>query len=243
MGSKILVVDDEETILKLVSYNLEKEGFQVITASDGSGAWEKIQKEMPGLIILDVMLPGMDGFTLCRRLRQENVTTPVLMLTAKGEEADKVLGLEFGADDYMTKPFSPRELTARVKAILRRTKEKDPCFSEKYNERLEFGELVILPGRYEVMLDGKQLFLTPKEFELLVFLARNQGLVLDREYILKKVWGYDFYGDTRVVDVHISHLREKIERNPSRPRFVKTIRGVGYKFQAPDKYIVEESRM
>lgn len=229
MTSKILVVDDEESIVKLVSFNLNKEGFQTIAAGDGNEAWEKIQQEKPDLVVLDVMLPGMDGLTLCRLMRKEGLTTPILMLTARDEEIDKVLGLEMGADDYMTKPFSPRELVARVRAILRRTVERE----REEEERLEFGELEIFPGRYEVKLAGGPVSLTPKEFELLLLLCRSAGLVLSREYILQKLWGYDFYGDARVVDVHISHLREKLERDPAHPRYIKTVRGVGYKFQSP----------
>ncbi|MDH7577184.1 MAG: response regulator transcription factor [Bacillota bacterium] len=231
MVSKILVVDDEESIVKLVSFNLNKEGFHTISAGDGREAWEIIQREKPDLIVLDVMLPEMDGFSLCRLLRQEGFKTPILMLTAKDEEIDKVLGLEIGADDYLTKPFSPRELVARVKAILRRTGEKE----RNSEERLDFGDLTIFPRRYEVRLKGDQLALTPKEFELLLMFGRSAGLVLSREYILQTLWGYDFYGDTRVVDVHISHLREKIEEDPGHPRYIKTVRGVGYKFHEPLK--------
>lgn len=231
MSVRILVVDDEESIVKLVSFNLNNEGYQTISCGDGQDAWEIILQEKPDLVILDVMLPGMDGLALCRLMRQEGMTTPILMLTAKDEEIDKVLGLEMGADDYLTKPFSPRELVARVRAILRRTGEK----KSDSEELLDFGELVIFPGRYEVKLGENQVTLTPKEFELLHLLSRSEGLVLSREYILKKLWGYDFYGDARVVDVHISHLREKLEQDPGRPQYIKTVRGVGYKFQAPGK--------
>jgi two-component system alkaline phosphatase synthesis response regulator PhoP len=227
MSAKILVVDDEESIVKLISFNLSKEGFQAIAARDGNEAWDVIQRDKPDLIVLDVMLPEMDGFSLCRLLRRDGSTIPILMLTAKDEEIDKVLGLEIGADDYLTKPFSPRELVARVRAILRRSGERD----HSQEERLEFGDLVVFPGRYEVDLHGAQLFLTPKEFELLLLLCRSASLVLSREYILQKLWGYDFYGDTRVVDVHISHLREKLEGDPAHPHYIKTVRGVGYKFQ------------
>ena len=227
MGAKILVVDDEESIVKLVSFNLNKEGFQTIAARDGNEAWDAIQREKPDLIVLDVMLPELDGFSLTRLLRQEGSTIPILILTAKDEEIDRVLGLEIGADDYLTKPFSPRELVARVRAILRQSGEKE----QGQEERLEFGNLVVFPGRYEVNLHGEQLFLTPKEFELLLLLCRSPGLVLSREFILQKLWGYDFYGDTRVVDVHISHLREKLEQDPGCPPYIKTVRGVGYKFQ------------
>jgi two-component system alkaline phosphatase synthesis response regulator PhoP len=227
LSARILVVDDEESIVKLISFNLGKEGFQVVAAGDGNEAWECIQRDRPDLIVLDVMLPEMDGFSLCRMLRQEGSTIPILMLTAKDGEIDKVLGLEMGADDYMTKPFSPRELVARVRAILRRSGERE----QNQGERLEFGDLVVFPGRYEVNLSGGQIFLTTKEFELLLLLCRSPGLVLSREYILQKLWGYDFFGDTRVVDVHISHLRDKLEQDPAHPRYIKTVRGVGYKFQ------------
>jgi two-component system alkaline phosphatase synthesis response regulator PhoP len=230
MSPRILVVDDEEAIVKLVSYNLQKEGFDTLAAVDGREAWEIIRQEKPDLIVLDIMMPEMDGFALCRLLRQEKILTPILMLTAKDEEIDKVLGLELGADDYLTKPFSPRELVARVKAILRRTDQRKP--SEE--GPLTFGDMVIYPGKYEVQRGGKDVELTPREFELLLFLCRNAGLVLSREHILERVWDYDYYGDTRVVDVHIRHLREKIEIDPGSPVYIKTVRGVGYKFQQPD---------
>jgi two-component system alkaline phosphatase synthesis response regulator PhoP len=233
MSPKILVVDDEEAIVKLVSFNLQKEGFETIAAYDGREALELIHREHPDLVVLDVMLPEMDGFALCRLLRQEKISTPILMLTAKDEEIDKVLGLELGADDYLTKPFSPRELVARVKAILRRTAEPSEPKASK-DTQLTFGELVIFPGRYEVRCGGKEVELTPREFELLLLLCRNAGLVLSRERILEQVWGYDYYGDNRVVDVHIRHLREKIEKDPGTPLYIKTVRGVGYKFQQPE---------
>jgi two-component system alkaline phosphatase synthesis response regulator PhoP len=232
VSAKIMVVDDEESIVKLVSFNLHQEGFETISAGDGHEAWDKIKAESPDLVILDVMLPGMDGFALCRLLRQEGIDTPILMLTARDEEIDKVLGLEMGADDYLTKPFSPRELVARVRAILRRTTERESV-SEEGAEHLTFGELEIIPGSYEAKLNDELLTLTPKEFELLLLLGRSAGMVLNREFILQKLWGYDFYGDTRVVDVHISHLREKIEQDPGHPQYIKTVRGVGYKFLVP----------
>ncbi len=225
MAPKILVVDDEETILKLVTFNLEREGFHTLTAADGRSALEKIRREKPDLVILDVMLPEIDGFSLCRLLRQEGVATPILMLTARNGEIDKVLGLELGADDYLTKPFSVRELVARVRAILRRVREGESPPEEK----LVCGDLEVYPGRYEVRVRGRVCPLTPREFELLVLFCRNQGLVLSREFILRKVWGYDYFGEARVVDVHVSKLREKIEDDPSNPRYIKTVRGVGYK--------------
>ncbi len=231
MSPRVLIVDDEEAIVKLVAFNLQKDGFKTLTASDGQKAWEIIQQEKPDLIVLDVMLPEMDGFTLCRLLRQEKITTPILMLTARDEEIDKVLGLELGADDYLTKPFSPRELVARVKAILRRTNEQKPV---EDGGKLTFGDLVIYPERYEVQQNGRNVELTPRQFELLLLLCRNTGIVMSREYILERIWGYDYYGDNRVVDVHIRHLREKIETDPASPNYIKTVRGVGYKFQPPE---------
>ncbi len=227
MSPRVLVVDDEEAIVKLVAFNLQKEGFRTLAAGDGREAWEIIQQEKPDLIVLDVMLPEMDGFTLCRMLRQEKITTPILMLTARDEEIDKVLGLELGADDYLTKPFSPRELVARVKAILRRINGEKPF----EDGQLTFGGLIIYPEKYEVRSNGRLIDLTAREFELLLLLCRNAGLVMSREHILEKIWGYDYYGDTRVVDVHIRHLREKIETDPASPHYIKTVRGVGYKFQ------------
>lgn len=230
MSHRVLVVDDEDAIIKLVAFNLQKEGFKTLAAGDGHKAWEIIQQERPDLIVLDVMLPGMDGFTLCRLLRQEKITTPILMLTARDEEIDKVLGLELGADDYLTKPFSPRELVARVKAILRRINGEKPF----EDGQLTFGGLIIYPEKYEVRSNGRLIDLTAREFELLLLLCRNAGLVMSREHILEKIWGYDYYGDTRVVDVHIRHLREKIETDPASPHYIKTVRGVGYKFQPPE---------
>lgn len=227
MSPRVLVVDDEEAIVKLVAFNLQKEGFRTLAAGDGREAWEIIQQEKPDLIVLDVMLPEMDGFTLCRMLRQEKIATPILMLTARDEEIDKVLGLELGADDYLTKPFSPRELVARVKAILRRINGEKPF----EDGQLTFGGLIIYPEKYEVRSNGRLIDLTAREFELLLLLCRNAGLVMSREHILEKIWGYDYYGDTRVVDVHIRHLREKIETDPASPHYIKTVRGVGYKFQ------------
>lgn len=231
MSSKILIVDDEEAIVKLVSFNLEKEGFETLAAYDGREALDIIRREPLDLVVLDVMLPEMDGLSLCRQLRLDGIQVPILMLTAKDGEIDKVLGLEIGADDYLTKPFSPRELVARVRALLRRTKEA----KDEPEELLKLGSLEIFPLRYEVRRDGRELDLTSREFELLLLLCQNKGIVMSREQILEKVWGYDFYGDARVVDVHIRHLREKIEIDPSNPRYIKTVRGVGYKLQQPEE--------
>jgi two-component system alkaline phosphatase synthesis response regulator PhoP len=226
-GAKILVVDDEPFIVELVKFNLESAGYEVITASDGHEALKLIEKEHPDLIILDIMLPGIDGMEICRALRfkRETRDIPVILLTAKTGEIDKVLGLEMGADDYITKPFSPRELVARVRAVLRRTDKK-----ARSEELIKAGPVVIDVDRHEVFVDGKKKDFTPKEFELLKLLASNPGKVFSREYLLENVWGYDYLGDTRTVDVHIRHLRQKIEKNSEDPKYIKTVRGVGYKF-------------
>jgi len=234
MSNRILVVDDEEFILTLIEFNLQQAGFEVITAMDGEVALHKATTERPDLIILDLMLPKMDGMEVCKELRLQRSMTPILMLTAKDDEFDKVLGLELGADDYMTKPFSPREVVARVKAILRRTKLQDEPVSEVQDENsINIYDLRILPEFYEAYFQGEKLELTPKEFELLVYLARNKGRVLTRDQLLSAVWNYDFAGDTRIVDVHISHLRDKIEKNTKKPAYIKTIRGLGYKLEEP----------
>ncbi len=236
MNKKILVVDDEESIVTLLQYNLERSGYHVITASDGEEALKKAETEKPDLIVLDVMLPKLDGIEVCKELRQQKLMFPILMLTAKDEEFDKVLGLELGADDYMTKPFSPREVNARVKAILRRS-EMAASSSESKSDEIEgqivIGNLKILPDHYEAYFKEDQLELTPKEFELLLYLGRHKGRVLTRDLLLSAVWNYDFAGDTRIVDVHISHLRDKIENNTKKPIYIKTIRGLGYKLEEP----------
>lgn len=227
---KILVVDDEESILKLITYNLQKAGYETVSASDGEMAVEIAKKERLALVILDLMLPGMDGLEVCKSLRQDKIKVPIIMLTAKDDEIDKVLGLELGADDYMTKPFSPRELMARVKAILRRIEEKEESnVSEDGQKLITIGELSINTDSYEVIKQGEPVELTPKEFELLKVLVTNKGRVISRDHLLNAVWNYDFVGDTRIVDVHVSHLREKIESDPKNPRYIKTIRGIGYK--------------
>ncbi|HEK9101919.1 response regulator transcription factor [Bacillus pfraonensis] len=234
MSNRILVVDDEEFILTLIEFNLQQAGFEVITAMDGEVALHKATTERPDLIILDLMLPKMDGMEVCKELRLQRIMTPILMLTAKDDEFDKVLGLELGADDYMTKPFSPREVVARVKAILRRTKLQEEQAPEVQDENsINIVDLKILPEFYEAYFQGEKLELTPKEFELLVYLARNKGRVLTRDQLLSAVWNYDFAGDTRIVDVHISHLRDKIEKNTKKPAYIKTIRGLGYKLEEP----------
>jgi two-component system alkaline phosphatase synthesis response regulator PhoP len=231
--SKILVVDDEESILTLLKFNLEKSGFQVITSLDGREALRIIELEKPDLVVLDLMLPGLDGMEVLKTLRQEKNNTPVLMLTAKNDELDKILGLELGADDYLTKPFSPREVIARVKAILRRSKHSHADHETENDEEIKIGELIIYPERYQAILRGEELELTVKEFELLFYLVKNKGRVLTREQLLNHVWNYDYLGDSRIVDVHVSHLREKIEEDSKQPRYIKTVRGVGYKLEEP----------
>ncbi|MGN1402577.1 MAG: winged helix-turn-helix domain-containing protein [Bacillus sp. (in: firmicutes)] len=234
MAKKVLVVDDEQSIITLLQYNLEQAGYEVITALDGEEAVRKAESENPNMVILDVMLPKMDGIEVCKNLRQKKISVPIMMLTAKDDEIDKILGLELGADDYMTKPFSPREVIARVKAILRRSVPKtDTVDNQNKEETIRVHELVIDPEKYEVFFRREKLDLTPKEFELLAYLAQNKGRVHTRDQLLSMVWNYDFAGDTRIVDVHISHLREKIEDDTKKPRYIKTIRGLGYKFEDP----------
>ncbi|MDQ0298590.1 two-component system alkaline phosphatase synthesis response regulator PhoP [Salibacterium salarium] len=231
MSQKLLVVDDEESIITLISYNLEQSGYEVDTAMDGQSAIEKAKSSSYDLIVLDLMLPEIDGLEVCRQIRQEKIKVPILMLTAKDEEFDKVLGLELGADDYMTKPFSPRELVARVRAILRRLDYAPETIQNDFKRVI--GHLTIYPDNYEVFVKTEQLELTPKEFELLLYLSNNKGRVLTRDQLLNAVWNYEFVGDTRIVDVHISHLREKIEPNTKKPVYIKTVRGLGYKFEEP----------
>ena len=236
MKNKVLVVDDEQSIVTLLQYNLEQAGFEVLTAMDGQEGKELAETESPDIIVLDLMLPKLDGMEVCKQLRQKNIMVPILMLTAKDDELDKIIGLELGADDYMVKPFSPREVIARVKAILRRTQFQTevPEEVEKNNDELiEIGKLKIYPEKYEAYFQEEHLELTLKEFELLLYLAQNRGRVLTRDQLLSAVWNYEFAGDTRIVDVHISHLREKIEEETKRPVYIKTLRGLGYKLEGP----------
>lgn len=225
----ILIVEDDQTLLATLKYNLTKESYNVFTATNGTQAIEVARNNRPDLIILDIMLPGLDGFEVCRILRKEMIV-PILMLTAKSEEVDKIVGLEVGADDYITKPFSMRELLARIRAMLRRVEmvKQAPVTTGKV---LKTNNLEVDMARRRVRLGEKILDLTPKEFDLLAFLAENKGLVFSREQILEKVWGYDYAGDTRTVDVHIRWLREKVEVNPQKPKRLITIRGVGYKLE------------
>jgi two-component system alkaline phosphatase synthesis response regulator PhoP len=235
MKNKILVVDDEQSIVTLLQYNLEQAGYEVITAMDGEAGKHLAETQAPDIIILDLMLPKLDGMEVCKQLRQQRIMTPILMLTAKDDEFDKILGLELGADDYMVKPFSPREVLARVKAILRRTQVQaevnEP--SEKEIGQLVIANLKINPEKYEAYFNDQLLELTLKEFELLLYLAQNKGRVLTRDQLLSAVWNYDFAGDTRIVDVHISHLREKVEVDTKKPSYIKTMRGLGYKLEEP----------
>jgi DNA-binding response OmpR family regulator len=251
VAQKILVVDDEAVLVETIAYNLEQSGYQVVTVADGSSALEAAHSESPDLIILDIMLPGIDGLEVCRQLRreQQTATTPIIMLTAKGDEIDKVVGLEVGADDYVTKPFGRRELLARVRALLRRAvlpaaqsvhmedeekngngKKAQPA-DIRSQRRLEAGPLSIdLAGR-RINCRGQEMELQPKQFDLLTYLVRNRGTVLTRDQLLHNVWGYDYAGDTRTVDVHVRWLRERLEEDPANPKMIQTVRGVGYVFR------------
>lgn len=231
MGERILIVEDDLTLQETLVYNLQKQGYQVLTSSNGNDAIEVIQKDVPDLILLDIMLPGMDGFEVCRKIRQ-NYTTPILMLTARDDEIDRVVGLEVGADDYLTKPFSMRELIARVKALLRRAHiiEESQRSRGSAKKTYTFENLTINQNRREVKISGEVVDFKPKEFELLLYFAENKGLVLSREQILEKVWGWDYFGDSRTVDVHVRWLREKIEEEPASPKRICTVRSAGYRF-------------
>jgi DNA-binding response OmpR family regulator len=228
----ILVVDDEEPIRQLASLYLEKEGFQVTCAADGPEAIELAQREMPALVVLDVMLPTIDGFEVCRRLRRDS-DVPILMLTARNEDVDKIVGLELGADDYLTKPFNPREMVARVKAILRRYES-----GQRAGPTLRLGPLTLDKQRREARAGDKELALRTKEFDLLVAFLENAGIVLSREQLLDLVWGYDFYGETRTVDVHVQHLRQKLTGSGVG---IHTVRGVGYKLVEETASAAEEA--
>lgn len=228
--ARILVVDDEPVLLETLKYNLAKSGHEVRTAADGLSALAVARRDHPELVILDVMLPGMDGFEVCRTLRQES-PVPILMLTARDEELDKLLGLEFGADDYLTKPFSMRELLARVKAMLRRVEMSRGGGDGEASVPLREGDLVVDLASHRASKDGSPLHLKPKEFDLLVFLMSRRGRAFSRDQLLEQVWGYDYAGDTRTVDVHVRWLREKVEPDPSRPELIETVRGVGYRFK------------
>jgi DNA-binding response OmpR family regulator len=231
---RILVVEDDLTLLETLEYNLAGEGYAVTTAADGLTALEVAREEQPDLIVLDLMLPRLDGFEVCRILRRET-NVPILMLTARTDEVDRVVGLEVGADDYLTKPFSMRELLARVKALLRRVRliREEVTGEQRVSgtEQLSFGDLVIDLDRREVLVRGEGLRLKPKEFDLLVFLARHPGMALSRDLLLERVWGWEYGGGSRTVDVHVRWLREKVEADPSNPERIVTVRGVGYCFE------------
>lgn len=231
---KILVVDDEKPISDIVKFNLTKEGYEVHTAFDGEEALEKVKEVEPDLILLDLMLPKIDGLEVAREVRK-NYDMPIIMVTAKDSEIDKVLGLELGADDYVTKPFSNRELVARVKANLRRGSTAAKEAEEAPNSELVIGDLTIQPEAYMVMKNGEGIELTHREFELLHYLAKHLGQVMTREHLLQTVWGYDYFGDVRTVDVTVRRLREKIEDNPSHPNYLVTRRGVGYYLRNPEQ--------
>lgn len=238
VNPKVLVVEDEPALLDTLEYSLSKQGYSVSTAKDGLKALELARQINPDLMVLDIMLPGLDGFEVCRILRQE-MSLPILFLTAKADEIDKIVGLEVGADDYLTKPFSMRELVARVKALLRRVRlvreevsasQQEAVQADFPLERLVFAELVIDLSRREVVFQNNVFHLKPKEFDLLVFMARNRGIVLSRDLILERVWGWDYDGGSRTVDVHVRWLREKIEDDAANPTRLVTVRGIGYRF-------------
>lgn len=235
MSKTILVVDDEKPIADILQFNLIKEGYTVICAYDGEEALEKVEEQQPDLMLLDIMLPKRDGMEVCREIRKK-YDFPIIMLTAKGSEIDKVLGLEMGADDYVTKPFSTRELIARVKANMRRlnvvAQVEEPV---EASNNITVGSLTIQPDAYLVLKRGEAIELTHREFELLHYLAKHIGQVMTREHLLQTVWGYDYFGDVRTVDVTIRRLREKIEDNPSHPTWIVTRRGVGYYLRNPEQ--------
>lgn len=250
---RVLIVDDEQSILTLLEYNLENVGFYVEMAMDGEEAFNKIQQNSYDMILLDIMLPKMSGMDVCRRAREKGINTPIVMLTARADEYDKIIGLELGADDYITKPFSPNEVIARIKAILRRVSSQQYRFDDDSvaaspvkiapssieqasldHTRKNFGEIEIFTERFEVRVRGELIDITPKEYELLVYMAERKGRTLSREQLLTQVWQFDYLGETRIVDVHISNLREKIERNNKNPQYIITVRGFGYRFEVPE---------
>ncbi|WP_125981084.1 response regulator transcription factor [Loigolactobacillus iwatensis] len=225
---RVLVVDDEPAIVTLLAYNLKKADYAVTTATDGVTALKLASEQQYDFILLDLMLPELDGMEVTKRLRQEKIQTPIIILTAKDDELDKIIGLELGADDYLTKPFSPREVLARMKAINRRLNQQALA-----QQVIKIGELIIDPDKYTVSRGGVSLNLTPREYQLLIYFAKRQHRVLSREHLLNGVWGYDYAGQTRMVDIQISHLRDKIEVDPKRPKYLVTVRGFGYKLEEP----------
>ncbi len=234
MNRTIALVEDDPNLLDIVRFNLTREGYEVVVARDGEEALSVVRGRQPGLVILDIMLPRLDGLEVCRILRKE-ISVPIIMLTAKADEVDKVVGLEIGADDYVTKPFSMRELLARVKAMLRRAEilqDAAPSGGDTGAGIIEVGHLSIDLERHVVTMQGRELNLSPKEYDLLVYLAQNRRRAFDRDHLLERVWGYDYGGDTRTVDVHIRWLRRKVEMDPAQPSLIRTVRGVGYKLEA-----------
>ncbi len=229
--AKILIVDDEPNLRHTVGYNLLREGHEVLEAADGEAALAVASERTPDLVILDVMLPGIDGFEVCRRLRERRGSVPILMLTARDAEVDRVVGPEIGADDYLVKPFSMRELLARVKAVLRRTELDRLASNEAVEDSIEANGLTIFFSRRRVLVAGNEIVLKPREFDLLAFLARRPGQVFTRDQLLSKIWGYDYSGDTRTVDVHVRTLRDKLSESADAPRWVETVWGVGYRFR------------
>ncbi|NLY74354.1 MAG: response regulator transcription factor [Firmicutes bacterium] len=229
MPGTIAIVEDEANIVELIKYNLDREGYRTISASNGRKGLELVRKELPDLVILDLMLPELDGLSVCKQLRSEPQTKsiPIIILTAKSEEADRVLGLEMGADDYVTKPFSPRELVARVRAVLRRSGSME----EEEQEIIENGVIRMDLRQHLVKVRGEEVELTPKEFDFLKLLLLNPGRAFTREFLLEHLWGYEYFGDTRTVDVHVRRLRQKIEKDPATPEYLETVRGVGYRFR------------
>lgn len=230
MSKKILIVDDEKAIVDILDFNMKKEGYETLRAYDGKEGLQLARDESPDLILLDVMLPHMDGFEVCRTLRDEGNDVPIIMITAREEETDKVLGLELGADDYITKPFSVRELMARVKTNMRRAKSSSEVPYIESANTLRLRGITIDLDRHSVFKNGKELELTQREYELIKFLAATPGKVVSRQELMSEVWQYDYYGDLRAVDVAIRRLREKLEDNPAEPEYVVTKRGAGYYF-------------
>lgn len=231
---RVLVVDDEASIRKLLQFNLEKENYDVTTAKDGQEALDLALEDRFDFILLDLMLPKINGIDVCRQIRQSGSDVPIMILTAKEDETEKIIGLEIGADDYLTKPFSPREVLARMRAIFRRTDKRNHLEQEEKKGILKRGDISIDLDDYVVSVRGKVVEMTRKEFELLAYMARHEHRLLSRERLLERIWNFDYSGETRIVDVHVSHLREKIEKDTKRPEYILTVRGFGYKFEVPE---------
>lgn len=229
MGKRILVVDDDPAIARLIEFNLKLVGFEVQCVYNGTDVFDALGSFKPSLIVLDLMLPGLDGIQVCRKLRERNNTVPIIMLTALSDLSDKIVGLDNGADDYMTKPFSPQELISRISSILRRAELF--AVAEVDEQPIQVGDIRIVPGQREVSVQGRMVELTPKEYDLLLFMCKHRGKILSRQQLLYGVWDYHFFEDTRIVDVHISHLRDKLEVNSREPEYIVTVRNVGYRLK------------